>query len=200
MDECLDRVGDLEVQIAWVKSDRGRVPVDVVFGVDGGLARTLGEESKAVELNGHGHAHDHGKSHQSEVEVLSITLSSPSPNAVIDASKLEKLLKSAPKDEVYRIKAVLAASSPIASSEDAPSSSTECVAGRYILNWAFGRWTFTPMDAVVGEHESSSGVVLRMTMILARFESKKWKKRLETQGFVELEGAEKGVLSVEKIA
>jgi hypothetical protein len=200
MDECLDRVGDLEVQIAWVKSDRGRVPVDIVFGVDGGLARTLGEESKAVVVNGHGHAHDHGKGHQSEVEVLSITLSSPNPNSVIDASKLEKLLKSAPKDEVYRIKAVLAASAPIPSSDDAPSSSSESAAGRYILNWAFGRWTCTPMNAEAGEHESSSGVVLRMTMILARFESKKWKKRLETQGFVELEGAEKGVLSVEKIA
>ncbi|KAE9366143.1 cobW-domain-containing protein [Stipitochalara longipes BDJ] len=201
MDECLDRVGDLEVQIAWVKSDKGRVPVDVVFGVDGGLARTLGEETKANgEVNGHSHAHGHGeKGHQSEVEVLSITLSSPSLNSVIDSSKLEKLLKSAPKDEVYRIKAVLAASSPISSSEDS-TPSTESTAGRYILNWAFGRWTCTPMNPEVGEHESSSGVVLRMTMILARFESKKWKKRIETQDFVELEGGEKGVLVVEKIA
>jgi len=192
MDECLDRVGDLEVQIACVKSDRGSVPVDVVFGVDGGLARSLGEE-----VNGHEHTHAHGeKGHQSEVEVLSITLSSPSPDSVIDAAKLEKLLKSAPKDEVYRIKAVLASSAPISSSDDAPLS--EAAGGRYILNWAFGRWTCTPLNVV--EHESSSGVVLRMTMILARFESKKWKKRLETQGFVELEGGEKGVLVVEKIA
>ena len=194
MDECLDRVGDLEVQIAWVKSDKGRVPVDIVFGVDGGLARSLGEENR---VNGHAHSHAHGeKGHQSEVEVLSITLSSPSTGSVIDASKLEKLLKSAPKDEVYRIKAVLASSSPISSSDDTPPSDSAS-SGRYILNWAFGRWTCTPLKAV--EHESS-GVVLRMTMILARFESKKWKKRIETQGFVELDGGERGELVVEKIA
>ena len=191
----------------------------MVFGVDGGLARTLGEEPSS-QVNGHGHAHSHGengagghglghengKGHQSEVEVLSITLSSSSPTSVIDASKVEKLLKSAPKDEVYRIKAVLAASSPIPSSdsESSPASSSEDnTAGvRYILNWAFGRWTCTPVGNAGEEHESSSGVVLRMTMILARFESKKWKKRIETQGFVELlgEGGEKGTLKVEKIA
>jgi G3E family GTPase len=55
MDECLDRLGDMEVQIAWVKSDKGRVPVELVFGIDGGLARSLDE----TEVNGHSHDHDH---------------------------------------------------------------------------------------------------------------------------------------------
>ena len=207
-DECLDRLGDLEVQIAWVKSDKGRVPVDLVFGVDGGLAQTLGEDDGHTingvnGVNGHiGHDHDHGHSHkgghQSEVEVLSVTLVGETC-AVVDTSKLEKLLKSAQKDEVYRIKAVLAASLPIHSSdadipEDAPTER-----GRYILNWAFGRWTCTPMKST-SEHESSSGMILRMTMILARYESTKWKKRIETAGFVELEGYQKGTLKVEKIA
>jgi G3E family GTPase len=31
MEECLDRVGDLEESIAWVKSDRGRVPVSIIL-------------------------------------------------------------------------------------------------------------------------------------------------------------------------
>jgi G3E family GTPase len=200
MDECLDRVGDLEVQIAWVKSDKGKVPVDLVFGVDGGLARTLGEEVNG-QANGHDHSHSHGHSHerghQSEVEVLSITLEAD-PGSVVDSSKLEKLLKYAPKDEVYRIKAVLAASSPILSSDE--NNLGKSSSGRYILNWAFGRWTCTPMNSTVDEHESSSGVVLRMTMILARYESKKWKKRIETAGYVELHGDQKGALTVEKIA
>merc|ERR1712093_852361 len=198
MDECLDRLGDLEVQIAWVKSDKGRVPVDVVFGVDGGLARTLGEN----ETSGHGHehahenGHGHEKAHQSEVEVLSITLEAEA-GSVIDSTKLEKLLKTAPKDEVYRIKAVLAASSPILPSDSNTTEPSPAGPGRYILNWAFGRWTCTPMES--DEHESSSGVVLRMTMILARYESKKWKKRIETAGFVELDDEMKGTLRVEKI-
>ncbi|RDW68425.1 CobW nucleotide-binding containing protein [Coleophoma crateriformis] len=208
-DDCLDRLGDLEVQIAWVKSDQGKVPSDLVFGIDGGLAKDLGEaevnghDLGGAEVNGHDHDHSHSnshthngeKGHQSEVEVLSVTMAAE-PGAVVDSSKLEKLLKTAPKDEVYRIKAVLAASSPIASSDDTTPSKTSPT-NRYILNWAFGRWTCTPMNSE--EHESSNGTVLRMTMILARYESTKWKKRIETAGMVELDGDQKGTLTVEKI-
>ncbi len=210
MDECLDRVGDLEVQIAWVKSDKGSVPMGLVFGIDGGLARSLGEQEEVDgHADGHNHDHEHDhvnehsheKGHQSEVEVLSITLEAEA-GSVIDPTKLEKLLKTAPKDEVYRIKAVMASSSPILPSEEnateSNSESTPSEGGRYILNWAFGRWTCTPMNSAE-EHESSSGVVLRMTMILARFESKKWKKRMETMGFVELVGEGKGTLRVENV-
>ncbi len=202
MDECLDRMGDLEVPVAWVKSDRGKVPVDIVFGVDGGLARTLGEEPvENGHANGHEHVNGHShspdeKSHQSEVEVLSITLSA-SPESVIDAAKLLKLFKSAPKDEVYRIKAVLASSSPIPSSDETNTAEVS-EKGRYILNWAFGRWNCTPLGT---EGEGQGGKdVLRMTMVLARGESRKWGKRIESQGFVEVEDGEEGILTIEKIA
>lgn len=195
-DTCLDRLGDLEVQIAWVKSQKGKVGVDLVFGVDGGLARNL-EEEPVQKGHEHGHEHGKGKGHQSEVEVLSITLQAKN-TAAVDTEKLEKLLKSAPKDEVYRIKAVLTASSPVPSSDDSPVEKSE--SGRYILNWAFGRWTCTPMISSADEHESSSGIVLRMTMILARYESTKWKKKLEGLDFLGLEGNQERVLQVEKIA
>lgn len=200
---CLDRLGDLEVPLAWVKSQRGRVPVDLVFGIDGGLARGL-EEDPVQDSHEHEHEHDHehahgkgaGEGHQSEVEVLSVTLHADG-GAAVDTEKLEKLLRSAPKDEVYRIKAVLAASSPVPSSDDSPAEQSD--SGRYILNWAFGRWTCTPMKNKTAEHESSSGIVLRMTMILAKYESTKWKKKLEGAGFLELDGNHKGVLQVEKV-
>ncbi|TVY87940.1 putative GTP-binding protein [Lachnellula willkommii] len=201
LDECLDRVGDLEVQVATVKSDKGKVPVGLVFGVDGALARSLGHDTKEDEHDhNHDHTHEHAKTHQSEVEVLSITFEADT-GAKVDTSKLEKLLKSAPKDEVYRIKAVLAASSPVPSpDENTNGSDTEPVeGGRYILNWAFGRWTCTPMNSTADEDQSSSGVVLRMTMILARYESSKWKKRLETADFFALDGEQNGRLVVEKI-
>jgi len=70
---------------------------------------------------------------------------------------------------------------------------------RYILNWAFGRWTFTPLAEDVAEHASSSEAILRMTMILARYESTKWKKKLEAGGFLALDGADKGELLVTKV-
>jgi G3E family GTPase len=199
-DTCLDRLGDLEVQIAWVKSDRGKVPVDLVFGVDGGLARSLGAGAESMQngQNGHahGHSHSHEKGHQSEVEVLSVTLEAEG-DAVVDTEKLEALLRSAPKDEVYRIKAVLAATSPIPSSEETFSEKSDTE--RYILNWAFGRWTSTPLKSSTEEHDSSSGIVLRMTLILARYESTKWKKRLEGSTFIGLAGGGQATLTVKKI-
>jgi G3E family GTPase len=202
-DECLDRLGDLEgVNVAWVKSDMGKVPYDLVFGIDGGLARALGDnrENRNDHTHEHTHGYDHTHGHQSEVEVLSITLHSERHDAAVDMEKMENLLRATPKDEVYRIKAVLTANKPIAGSDedvamtDAPSSTA-----RYILNWAFGRWTCTPFKMTISEHDSSDGIVLRMTMILARYESTKWKKRLENGGFIELDGIVDGLLRIEKI-
>lgn len=203
-DECLDRLGDLEVQIAWVKSDKGKVSADLVFGIDGGLARSL--EIQNGSHNPNLHSHNSSDSHQSEVEVLSVTLSAdPIAEASVDTKKLETLLRTAPKDEVYRIKAILTATSKIKpSDEDLREDAFDAPTGRrkYILNWAFGRWTFTTMreTANTAEVGSSSSEILRMTMILARYESTKWKKRLETGGFIDTISDEKVTLGVEKIA
>ncbi|KAI2608457.1 cobW-domain-containing protein [Hypoxylon fragiforme] len=203
-DDCLDRVGDLETDIAWVKSDRGRVPVHVIFGIDGGLAAALTEDPLPANNHNHGHDPGHGHGHQTEVEVLSVTLTG-GPSAAVNTTKLMALLTSAPKDEVYRIKSVLTASSMVRSSdirqEDAavPPAAPTDHPGRYILNWAFGRWIFTSLDTKATEHDSSYQNVLRMTIILARYESAKWKRKLEMGGFFELEGTEKGELVVTKV-
>lgn len=197
-DECLDRVGDLEVQTAWVKSNKGQVPMNLIFGIDGGLAQSITDEP-----NGHGHDHDHphDDNHQSEVEVLSVELTGPKGSSV-NAAALQKLLKAAPKDEVYRIKAVMSSTSALrGSDEDQATPTPPHPESRYILNWAFGRWTFTPVPETVDEHESSDQKTLRMTMILARYESAKWKKKLEGGGLLELEdGGAPGQLTVTKVA
>lgn len=199
-DDCLDRLGDLEVDTAWVKSDKGRVPADVVFGVDGGLARALEDQNGLVKSGAeHSHEDGHKHDHQTEVEVLSVTVKG-AKGAAVNSTKLMALLNAAPKDEVYRIKSILTASSTVKNSGDDESLPTPPhPSNRYILNWAFGRWTFTPLSAE-GEHASSNEMALRMTMILARYESTKWTKKLESGTFLEIEGGEKGELSVEKIA
>ncbi|KAG7289533.1 hypothetical protein NEMBOFW57_005904 [Staphylotrichum longicolle] len=204
-DEVLDRLGDLEVDVAWVKSDKGWVGADLVFGVDGGLAKGLDEGDLTAAADGgeckHGDGcgHDHGKKHhQSEVEVLSVELKGDS--RAVDATKLMSFLKKTPKDEVYRIKAVLTSSGVVKNSdEDVSVLASPHSRSRYILNWAFGRWTFTPLGEDVAEHASSSEAILRMTMILARYESTKWKKKLEAGGLLELDGADKGELLVTKV-
>ncbi|ERT02221.1 hypothetical protein HMPREF1624_00519 [Sporothrix schenckii ATCC 58251] len=235
-DVCLDRLGDLHTDdVAWVKSRRGWVDAGLVFGVDGGLlAKALGDGTPKLNGDSNGHAngsadghdhshnddHEHKDDHQSEVEVLSVTLKGDSENASVDVAKLSKLLSSASKDEVYRIKAVLsvdaASASQLANSDDSinVNPSTEETAetsastgktgtARYILNWAFGRWTITPVAPGIDEHALSEHAPLRMTMILARYESTKWTKKLQTGDFVALAGdagAATDALAVTKIA
>jgi len=219
-EDCLDRVGDLELQVATIKSDKGRVDQDVLLGLDSAFAKEIDpllDQHHEDEAD-----HDHASNHQSEVEVLSIILSSEdlvAHGANLDS--LETLLLSAPKDEIYRIKAIVKASKPPASSggdvEPAIIHQGQTTA-KYILNWAFGRWSFTPMSSAIpstgdipSSNTSRSGSIveipdgdpidplLRMTVILARGEAEKWKKRIETQAYIEPESDAKGVLRIKRV-
>ena len=217
-EDCLDRVGDLELQVATVKSDRGHVDNSVLLGLDSAFAKEMDPLFRTHD----DHDHNHSKDHQSEVEVLSVTLSSEDiMNHGVNLDSLETFLLSAPKDEIYRIKAIVKASRPLASSggdvEPAVIHQGQTNA-KYILNWAFGRWTFTPMNSALPTSnvpssrtsrkgsivEKSEGVeidrLVRMTVILARGEADKWKKRIETRGHIEIENEDgKSNLQVLKI-
>jgi G3E family GTPase len=203
-EDCLDRVGDLELQSPNVKSDKGRVGKAVLLGLDSALAKTMAQESDMhVEKE---HVHDHSLDHKNEVEVLSVTLSSETsmPQGV-DLEALETFLLSAPKDEIYRIKAIVSASKPPTSSDGHAGAAVIYqgqVTADYILNWAFGRWTYSPMgtaspaavngslvEAPVAENRKP---ILRMTIIFAKYEAEKWKKRIEAGGLVEREGEDGG--------
>ncbi|EXJ81358.1 hypothetical protein A1O3_07649 [Capronia epimyces CBS 606.96] len=222
-DDALDRLGDLDVQVAWVKSDRGWVDVDLILGIDGAMVREQGFRG-AIEAgdtqhgdqhgdgtrhdghDDHGHGHGHGH-HQDEVEVLSVVLhntdQSQPPQGVVLQS-FEDLLLSAPKDEVYRIKGLVLSSKPPPDSSGAlkPSIAVDSEGqSLYVLNWAFGRWTYTPLPSTAFQAMDKASA--RLTFILARGESNKWTRRLERGDFVALEGEdgkeERGVLKIEKI-
>ncbi|RKU42462.1 hypothetical protein DL546_004150 [Coniochaeta pulveracea] len=129
-DECLDRVGDLEVDTAWVKSDKGWVDMNLVFGIDGGLARKLTGTDETHGGNEPGKEGEHNHDHQSEVEVLSVTLKGKSQNSAIDGGKLMEFLEKAPKEEVYRIKAVLDVNgASVRNSDDDAKAATESQTG-----------------------------------------------------------------------
>jgi hypothetical protein len=195
-DECLDRVGDLELQTAWVKSRRGWVDQGVVMGIDGSLIGQKGAEA-AAEINGEVHGHDH--QHQEEVEVLSAMLESEAlGSAAVDMDAFEELLLSAPKDEVYRIKGLLMSSMPPPDSTGERRASTVQIAALYVLNWAFGRWTYTALPD--SESAAMKGAAARLTFILARGGTMKWKKKLESGDLLVLEGNAAGSrLSVQKV-
>lgn len=211
-EDCLDRIGDLELQVATVKSVKGRVDQSVLLGLDSALAKDTDPLSNKYHQHANDHDHDHASDHQEEVEVLSITLSSQDILAHgVNLESLEIFLLAAPKDEIYRIKAIVKASRPPASSsgdlEPAVIHQGQTTA-KYILNWAFGRWTFTPMSAAVSNAKSAPSLaarsgsltqmpegleidpLMRMTVICARSEADKWKKRIETQGYIEAENTD----------
>lgn len=183
-EDCLDRLGDLELQIANVKSEKGYVDQSLLLGLDSALAKMT-----AIQLPTEPHKHhdDHDHNHQSEVEVLSVTLSAAQDDMPqeVNIEKLEKLLVSAPRDEIYRIKALFRASHlPINMNGSTEISLAQDSAfSYYILNWAFGRWNFTPLNMPIQQNDTTT--VLRMTIILARGEAERWKLRIEAGGLVE---------------
>ncbi|KAI4677997.1 uncharacterized protein J4E88_006515 [Alternaria novae-zelandiae] len=185
---------EVEPQIPRTKSRKGWVDKDIVFGLDARLAGV-------TEDNGSKHAHEHDHDHSSEVEVLTVTLKSQDGNSSVDTAKLAKLLEDPTKDEVYRIKGILYSSTPPKSSDADADAHQKVQEGRarYILNWSFGRWTFTPVPLPTGESASEEEPVLRLTVITARYESTKWKKQIESCGLIALEGGAEGSLTVEKI-
>ena len=196
LEDVEDRILDLDVDppIPRQKSSKGWVSKDIVFGLDAKLAKAVEQPSE----NGHSHDHGHDHDHSSEVEVLSITLASADSSGSVDTEKLAKLLEEPTKDEVYRIKGVLYASTPPQSSDrDLKTSTSANGRGRYILNWAFGRWTFTHVPEMTPNAEDTEHV-LRLTVVTARYESNKWKKQIESSGLIALQDGVEGQLMVEK--
>lgn len=139
-EEVVDRIRDIADETPIVRSNRGWIDKDVVFGIDSTLARTSSlENSRNYE-------------HLKEVDVLTLCLPANDQDpdgGFVDVSALEKLLNSAPKDEVYRIKGILRFRAPPPQHPDTPVKNSTpmppLTGNRWILNWAFGRWTFTPL-------------------------------------------------------
>lgn len=213
-EDALDRLGDLDVQVAWVKSQKGWVDVELIMGIDGAMVRAQGLRG-AIEINedhnkDHGHSHtpnEHHDHHQEEVEVLSVVLHNKDPSRApqgVVLESFEDLLLGAPKDEVYRIKGLILSSRPPPDStgDSKPSIAVDSEGqSLYVLNWAFGRWTYTPLPGTAFKAMEQASA--RLTFILARGESNKWIRRLERGDFIALEGEggkeEKGSLKIEKI-
>ena len=196
LDDVLDRIGDLDLDppVPCIKSDRGRIDVEAFLGLDGALAQELGENGSHEKENDHGHSHHKDSNHQSEVETISIKLSS-GPKGSVDLTALQKLLTQAPKDEVYRIKAIFRSTEvPKSSEREGPRGiqldTLESQQLRlFILNWAFGRWNFTVIGGSDVEDSQPHDLALKMTIVTARFESLKWMKRIETGELLRIHGA-----------
>lgn len=193
------------------KSDKGWVSKEIIFGLDAKLAKGI--------LTKQEHHHDH--EHSNEVEVLGITLSSGGKQASVDVRQLESLLREPTKDSIYRIKGVLYSSSVPQSSDSSSRGDLDIASGRqrYILNWAFGRWTFTPVPPPSTTNTpltSNTGTPLtsgqttplpreeepelRLTVITAKYESSQFQGFVQASGLIALQNNAEGSLTVQRVA
>lgn len=227
LEDVEDKILELEVDppIPRTKTDKGWVDKDIIFGLDAKLASAEVEEEKK---HGHEHqkgeVHKHDHEHSSEVEVLSITLNAKegAGEKGVDTEKLRKFLEQPTKDAVYRIKGILYASTAPKSSDGSVNPATTAnhtpAPGRakYILNWAFGRWTFTPVPMATSSPSDSSSAtpnssgeatplmpeeepVLRLTVVTAKYEANMFQKEIESGGLVALEGGAASELTVKRV-
>jgi G3E family GTPase len=160
-EECLDHVYTLNEDTPIIKTfERENIAVDpdLVFGLDTRLFQELGKEKYMID----GYVDDDdGHHHSREVDLIQLE-SGGDKN--ITREKLEDLLQSCGKEEVYRIKGFVKLEEE----------------GICILNFAFGRWEITPLTRTIQDGERG----LRLTVMLARGEGRQWKKEF-SRGFAE---------------
>lgn len=147
-DECLDHVYTLNENTPVIKTyERENVAVDpdLVFGLD---TRLFEELKDKCMIDGY------VDGHQSD-EVDLIHLESAADES-ITRERLESILTTCPKEDIYRIKGFVKIEGE----------------GLSILNFAFGRWEITRLTRDVKEGDRG----LRLTVMLARGEGRLWHK------------------------
>ena len=122
LEQNLDDLYEVNLDTPKIKTDRGRVSPELIFGLDSKLFLTKKEVDKEESYADHRH-------HIHEVELLEIR-----PKEQFDSKELLKQLESLPKSDFYRIKGVF--------------KQKECV---YIMNCSFGECAITPIPSMDGE-------------------------------------------------
>ena len=156
-EECLDHVFTLNEDTPIIKAfEREDVAVDpdLVFGLDTRLFEEL-KDSKYM-IDGYVDSSHH---HSGEIDLLQLESSA---GESITRDKLEEILGSCLKEQVYRIKGFVKIEGQ----------------GMCILNFAFGRWDITPLTRPMKKDEKG----IRLTVMLARGEGRVYRKEFE-KGF-----------------
>lgn len=155
-EECLDHVYTLNEDTPIIKAfEREDVAVDpdLIFGLD---TRLFEELKDKYMIDGYVNDHEH---HSGEIDLIQVESSA---DESITRQKLEELLESCSKEDVYRIKGFVKIEGE----------------GICILNFAFGRWDITPLTRPVKEGEKG----IRLTVMLARGEGRLYQREFE-KGF-----------------
>ncbi|KAJ2656072.1 hypothetical protein IW148_005789 [Coemansia sp. RSA 1199] len=161
LDLVVDHVNDLNTDTPKVKINAGTgVNPEVIFGLDTSLFSLAERESAASEVS-HGH-------HSQEIDLIEVVRKWTGDSAqLISSADFVDLLKHLPSEDVYRVKGLVRLSDAVADEADTPAATPLAadvsVSGLlYIVNHAFGRYTFTPLTVNAHQHES---VLARLTVM-----------------------------------
>ncbi|KAJ2821468.1 hypothetical protein IWW50_004625 [Coemansia erecta] len=163
LDLVVDHVNDLNTDTPKVKIDAtSGVDPDVIFGLDTSLFALAERESagNAGEIS-----HDH---HSQEIDLIEVTRKwSGDHSQLISSVGFVDLLKHLPSDDVYRVKGIVRLSDAVADEADTPATTLQLENGStsglmYIVNHAFGRYTFTPLTIDAQKH---ADVLARLTVM-----------------------------------
>jgi G3E family GTPase len=148
-DKCLDHVYTLNEDTPMIKTyERKDVAVDpdLVFGLD---TRLFAELKDKYMIDGYVDGH-----HTREVDLVQIESHA---DEGITRNRLDEILDSCNKEEVYRIKGFVKVDGMLS-----------------ILNFAFGRWEITALKRDLEIREKG----VRLTVMLARGDGRKWERKL----------------------
>ncbi|KAJ2478755.1 hypothetical protein EV174_004214 [Coemansia sp. RSA 2320] len=179
LDIVVDHINDLNTDTPKIRvGPDGCVDTELIFGLDTILFSLL-ERSAATEtcaLNRTlGFESGNGSHHNQEVDLVEIRRSQTS-NSIggIDTADFAVFLASLPVDEVYRVKGIVRLSGELAQSDvlstavSSPALAPEAnddrarVGALYIVNHAFGRYTFTRLTK---DSQQLQDVLVRVTIL-----------------------------------
>ncbi|KAJ1989836.1 hypothetical protein GGI25_002650 [Coemansia spiralis] len=164
LDIVIDHINELNTDTSKIKvENNGYIDPEVAFGIDTTLFKlsdkTFFATDGSIDTDIAGaNKQDH---HSQEVDLVeirrSLDQSNDSSSCLLDPDVFTAFLKTLPADDIYRIKGIVRFASAVDDEADSSATVPVTVAANnnklshsgilYIVNHAFGRYTFTPLTA-----------------------------------------------------
>ncbi|KXS10422.1 cobW-domain-containing protein [Gonapodya prolifera JEL478] len=182
LDLLLDHVNELNDETPKIKSEpnMGGVAPDLIFGLDTRLFEVVNSQPETKEMSeilaNSGVDRDTGH-HWGEVDLIRVVRQTgvPDKRNALDPVAVTEFLKGLNKEDVFRVKGFVRLHEPIPhatlesiASEGVFLNRSTALAGDtlYILNWAFGRWTWTALAAQAAEeNDVRKSIVVKVTVM-----------------------------------
>ncbi|KAI8871973.1 cobW-domain-containing protein [Ramicandelaber brevisporus] len=156
LDDVIEHINELNEDTPRIMCRKDEpIDIDLLFDLNSKLADDLSHQhGHDADKCGGGVAcemHDH---HDREIDVVGFTrkcnstLDEAEKENAIDLDKLTLYLDALPKDSVYRVKGfVRLPDVSVTTSLNSTELAVKSPHNLYILNWAFGRYAFTPVES-----------------------------------------------------